>query len=199
VSLALHHDKSGLRLRLLEEVKRLSGPEKKLASEGICARLAAQLCWERAKAVLFFAPTFQEPDVGLLAAKARLEGKQIAYPRFHPSESRYEAARVADPDRDLVPGRFGIAEPNGDCAALTLNQLDLILVPGVGFSPNGARLGRGGGYYDRLLAQVRNIKCGVAFDCQVVVEVPQEAHDIRMDYLLTPTRWVEFRRFGVQE
>lgn len=199
MNLALHQDKSGLRRRLLEEVKRLSEPEKKVASERICARLAGQTCWERARAVLFFAPTYQEPDIGPLVAKARLEGKQIAYPRFQPGEGRYEAALVVDPERDLTLGRFGIAEPNRDCAALTLNQLDLILVPGVGFSPNGARLGRGRGYYDRLLARADNIKCGVAYDCQVVVEVPQEEHDIRMDYLVTPTRWVEFGRFGVRE
>jgi 5-formyltetrahydrofolate cyclo-ligase len=57
---------------------------------------------------------------------------------------------------------------------------------------DGRRLGRGKGYYDRLLAAVRGAKCGVAFDQQVVSEIPVEPHDILMNFTLTPTRWLVF-------
>jgi 5-formyltetrahydrofolate cyclo-ligase len=74
-----------------------------------------------------------------------------------------------------------------------MNRLDLILVPGLAFDLNGRRLGKGKGYYDRLLAGVSGIKCGVAFDEQVVSEVPAGPHDVRVNCILTPTRWLEFR------
>jgi 5-formyltetrahydrofolate cyclo-ligase len=63
------------------------------------------------------------------------------------------------------------------------------MVPGIGFSLNGCRLGRGKGYFDRLLSGVSGWKCGVAFDWQVTVEIPAEEHDIRLNSIVTPTRW----------
>ena len=80
-------------------------------------------------------------------------------------------------------------EPKQDCPEVPLKQLDFIVVPGVAFSLDGRRLGRGRGFYDRLLASVRGIKCGVAFDEQIVDAIPADGQDIRLDYILTPTRW----------
>ncbi|HTG44362.1 MAG TPA: 5-formyltetrahydrofolate cyclo-ligase, partial [Verrucomicrobiae bacterium] len=75
-----------------------------------------------------------------------------------------------------------------------LNRLDFVLVPGVAFDSTGRRLGRGRGFYDQLLAGVTGIKCGVALDEQIVEKLPTEAHDIAMDYILTPTRWLVTQR-----
>ena len=80
-------------------------------------------------------------------------------------------------------------EPREHCAALALNRLDFVLVPGVAFDLDGRRLGRGKGYYDRLLATVTGAACGVAFDRQIVPRVPSEPHDARLNCILTPTRW----------
>ena len=68
-------------------------------------------------------------------------------------------------------------------------RLDLALVPGIGFTLDGGRLGRGKGYYDRLLAEVPVMKCGVAFECQIADEFPLESHDVQLNCILTPTRW----------
>ena len=68
-----------------------------------------------------------------------------------------------------------------------------MLIPGLAFALNGARLGRGKGYFDRLLAQVAGTRCGVAFDWQVLSEIPTEAHDILVDCLVTPSQWRVFR------
>jgi len=62
---------------------------------------------------------------------------------------------------------------------------DVILVPGVAFSPGKVRLGYGGGFYDRFLAASDALKIGVAFSCQVLPELPAEAHDVRMDAIIT--------------
>jgi 5-formyltetrahydrofolate cyclo-ligase len=82
-------------------------------------------------------------------------------------------------------------EPNATCAQLDLKLLDLLLVPGLGFAIAGQRLGRGGGYYDRLLTKAGGFKCGVAFDWQVVANLPLEPHDVLLNCILTPTRWLE--------
>ena len=89
----------------------------------------------------------------------------------------------------MVSGRFGVREPGADCPLISLNQLDLILVPGVTFDLTGHRLGRGKGFYDRLLAGFCGHKCGVAFEAQIVAAVPAEPHDVLVNSILTPTRW----------
>ncbi len=93
-------------------------------------------------------------------------------------------------EREVRLGYFGIREPVASCEEITFNRLSLVLVPGLAFDPHGRRLGRGRGYYDRLLANVRSVTCGVAFDGQLVPEVPADAHDVRLNCVLTPTRWM---------
>jgi len=104
-------------------------------------------------------------------------------------EGAYIAVQVSDLKRDMVLGQFGIPEPASNPSQSTLNVLDLIFVPGIGFTFAGARLGRGKGYYDRLLSTISGIRCGVAFDWQIVADLPCEAHDIRLDCVVTPSQW----------
>ncbi len=86
----------------------------------------------------------------------------------------------------LTPGTLGIREPVSGLEETTLGSVDCVLVPGLAFSPlDGGRLGRGGGFYDRLLEGFGGRRIGVAFGFQLVDEVPCEAHDIRVDALVT--------------
>jgi len=155
------------------------------------ARLAKQRVWQEAKSILFFAPLPGELDVWPLAQMSLEAGKTVSLPRFDAAAGRYAAGRVKDLQRDLRVGRFGIREPAPSCPRAPLNRLDLLLVPGVAFDPHGRRLGRGKGFYDQLLAAVRGTTCGVAFDEQLVRQVPVGPHDVRLNCILTPTRWIE--------
>ena len=80
-------------------------------------------------------------------------------------------------------GRFGLLEPTGPVYADSCAEEVLWLVPGVVFAPDGGRIGRGGGFYDRLLARARGIFCGVFFDCQLEEAVPVESHDRLLHFL----------------
>jgi 5-formyltetrahydrofolate cyclo-ligase len=131
----------------------------------------------------------QEIDITPLLSQALHDGKQVALLRFEPLSSRYLPASIDRLD-ELLPGKFGILEPPPNAPTVSLNQLDLAFVPGIAFDRCGHRLGRGQGHYDQLLAEFRGVKCGVAFDAQIVEEIPVEAHDVLMDYVLTPTRWL---------
>lgn len=100
-------------------------------------------------------------------------------------------ARVRDLDHDVAPGWRGVREPvPAGREALRPTAVDAVLVPGVGFDPNGNRLGHGGGHFDRLLAQVRRDTAliGIALDSAVVDAVPVEAHDRPVHVIVTPTR-----------
>jgi 5-formyltetrahydrofolate cyclo-ligase len=138
-----------------------------------------------------FAPLADEPDIWPLLGEALKTAKLVALPSFVPGANVYVARRIGDLDRDVVAGKFGVREPAASCAEIPLNQLDLVLVPGVAFDARGRRLGRGKGFYDRLLADVRGAKCGVAFDEQLVATVPDGPRDIPLNCILTPTRWIE--------
>ena len=81
-------------------------------------------------------------------------------------------------------------EPAANCTEIPLNQFDLVLVPGMAFDLQGNRLGRGQGFYDRLLAKTSGVKCGVAYDFQLLKNIPAETHDARVSFIFTPSRGV---------
>ncbi len=137
----------------------------------------------------FYAPLPGEMDLTPLLTETLAAGKTAALPGYVMESGSYDAFVISDLKGDCAPGRFGIPEPKAGCARVALNRLDLALVPGVAFDATGHRLGRGQGFYDRLLAHTTAIKCGVAFEMQMVESIPAESHDIRMNCLLTPTHW----------
>jgi len=163
------------------------------------ALLESQAVWVQAKSVLFFAPLPEEVDVWALAGKGLSAGKTISLPRFDPERNSYAACEIRNLSSDLQSGRFGIREAAESCAELSLKRLDLILVPGVAFDSQGRRLGRGRAFYDQLLAAMRGTTCGVAFDEQIEREIPVEPHDIFVDCILTPTRWISCSQRAVME
>lgn len=104
-----------------------------------------------------------------------------------------EVVRVTDLDRDLVPARMGIREPqpHGRRPA-RVDRLDVVIAPGVAFDSAGRRLGYGGGFYDRLLPRLRagTPVIAVAFATQVVDAVPATARDVPVDVIVTEARTI---------
>lgn len=161
------------------------------ASEDLRKHLIASPYWRQAKSVLMFYPLADEPDITPLLEQALKEGKALTLPRYNSSTGVYEAALIKNLTEDLMPGRFGIREPSLNCSAFPLNQLDLTLVPGIAFDSSGRRLGRGKGFYDRLLPGTTGMTLGLAFDWQESDALPIEPHDVELNAVLTPTRWLK--------
>ena len=178
----MNSEKEQLRDKMREEAKRHSAEERALKSKQICERLRELELWKTAQRVLLFVPTPHEPDIWPLAA----DGKQVSLPAFNEKLGRYEARQIQN-EQDLLVGRFGIREPKATCPIVDLSTLDLVLAPGVAFALDGGRLGRGKGYYDRLLAAVHTTKLGVCFAWQVLPATPRDTHDVLMDHVATPT------------
>jgi 5-formyltetrahydrofolate cyclo-ligase len=183
--------KASLRKQIRDALQKISPAARTTLSVQIRDRLKEQAIWKNAGSVLFFAPLPDELDLWPLLEAALVAGKIAALPRFNPAGKHYVACRVQNLRSEIAPGAFGIREPAARCAGIPLDRLDLILVPGVAFDWHGQRLGRGKGFYDRLLAGTRGVKCGIAFDEQMVNEVPAGPSDVHMNFILTPTRSAE--------
>jgi len=103
--------------------------------------------------------------------------------------------RVNGVNLDILPydrtslhlGAFQIEEPDGD-DTVDVSEIELIVVPGVAYDPEGNRVGRGKGYYDRLLSSTHATKIGIAYDFQVVDSIDAEPHDVRVDVVITDRR-----------
>ena len=180
--------KAAVRQQIQQAIAAISSVERVSRSSELCKLLREQIVWRGATLIFGFSPLPNEPDITPLLNEALAANKRVALPRYDAGERSYSARGVSDLGQ-LTVGGFGVLEPGAGCPLIPLNQLDFILVPGVGFDLAGRRLGRGKGFYDRLLAEVRGHKCGVAFDAQIVARVPEEPHDIRVDSIVTPTRW----------
>lgn len=178
-----------LREQVRAELKKLTAAERAQAALQACALLEQQTVWREARAILFYAPLAGELDLWQLLQDSLAAGKTVALPRFDAEQNSYAAALIQDAAQDIQTGQFGVREPRPECASVALNRLDLLLVPGVAFDRDGGRVGRGRGFYDRLLSGFDGVACGVAFDQQIVARVPSEPHDARLKCILTPTRW----------
>lgn len=116
------------------------------------------------------------------------QGHQLALPRFEHKGAPMEFARFTDPfeESDLAVGPFGLMQPRREA---TVTRPDIVFVPLVGFTAQGKRLGQGGGHYDRWLAANPDATAiGLAWDCQLVEDLPTEAHDVPLGAVVTPTR-----------
>jgi 5-formyltetrahydrofolate cyclo-ligase len=177
--------KNALRAVRRQQLERMDAGERRVRSERLLARLVAMAVWRDARQVLLFAPLAAEPDLDLLWSDGSLAGKACAYPQV--AGMRMHLLRVRSL-ADLQPTRWGLREPPVEGSAkIPLAEVDLLLVPGLAFDENGGRLGRGGGFYDRLLAGrgEKTFVLGVAFGFQMAAELPLAAHDVRMDAVVT--------------
>jgi 5-formyltetrahydrofolate cyclo-ligase len=187
----LQNQKSELRRQMVAKLKEISPAVRIAESIELSARLEAQL--RSAHTILFFAPMLDELDVWLLMQKF-LEAKKIcALPFFDSASQHYSARRICDLENDVAVGKFGIREPNSNCEEISLDKFDLVLVPGIAFDANGNRLGRGRGFYDRILSHASGVKCGVAYDFQLVEKIPVEPHDAKINFIVTPNRCVKVK------
>ncbi len=184
--------KALLRQRLKGALSSLDSDSRRALSARVRCRLNELHMVRDSRFVLGYSPLADEPDIwpwiqGRVAARLR-----TALLRFEKDAGEYLPVEIHGEDRELREGRFGVREPESWCSVVPWNQLDLVLVPGLGFDMSGVRLGRGRGFYDRVLARVSATTCGVAFEEQLCPEIPLEAHDVMMDFLVTPERLMSF-------
>ena len=163
------------------------------ASEATCRRLTAIPEVQRGP-LAAYAATAMEIALEAVFAAAWRRGQAVYLPRWHTEHRSYEMVGVAA-ETKLRAGRMGIPEPPTELGAIddTTRRGELVwLVPGLAFDRNGTRLGRGGGHYDRLLQGVTGLRIAIAYDWQIVTELPRQAHDVPVSRVVTDTQIFEF-------
>ena len=182
--------------RLKANLAALSPDEVHQRSRQACNSLVAQPEFERSETVMVFLSLPTEINTTLLVLRAWQEGKRVLAPRVSWEQRRMMPVEIRSLTEDIEETQWSLRQPlQGD--PVPLSMIDLVVVPGLGFDPEGNRLGRGRGFYDRFLAhsEFTGSTCAIAFEEQVVEAIPADLHDIRVDMLITDQ---QVRRFVQQ-
>ena len=136
-------------------------------------------------AIALYAPKGTEVDTARIDAFSRARRFRIAYPRVADTSKMLAFHEVTSDE--LVPGRFSLQEPSADAPAVLLSDISAFIIPGLAFDRHGGRIGWGRGYYDVTLAAAnpQALRIGLAFECQLVEQVPRDPHDIPLHHVVT--------------
>lgn len=132
-----------------------------------------------------------EVDTRYLIDELTKGGKEIYLPTFFSGRETYVFSKFKD-WKTLEKGPFNILQPV-NTGQIDTELLDMVFIPGVAFDKKGMRLGYGKGIYDRLLANFKGKMVGLAYDFQVVDQIPREGHDLKMDVVVTEKRTMSLR------
>ena len=178
----LKQDKKRVRELLAQKRRLLSKEDIAEQSSKVVAAVEQMPSFQSAKTVLIYYPTHNEVDLLSLIKRYKKE-KMFLFPVVH-----RKAMTVCpyEGNQKMHRGKFNIPEPTTEPYQ---GDIDLILVPGVGFDKTGNRLGRGGGYYDKFIGRIgkKTLLVGVGYDFQLVEEIPANSWDKRLDYVVTPS------------
>jgi 5-formyltetrahydrofolate cyclo-ligase len=181
--------KKTIRKTILAARDAMSVAERLACSGAITERIVAMPEYKNATTVLGYMNFGSEYASQLWVARALADGKRLVLPKVNRHTNELNLYRVEDPETQLGQGLWGIAEPLPErCERLNeLNEVEFALLPGVAYTRSGARLGYGGGYYDRLLARIKPcpVLVAAAFALQIAREIPEESTDIRVDWVVT--------------
>ena len=152
-------------------------------SKVISKKLLRRAVYKKAKIVMFYLSKNREVNTQEMISAALAQGKVIAVPVVDRKTNMITPCKIGLGTRFTV-GQYGILEPVKKCR-IAPEKIGLVVVPGVAFDKKGSRLGRGKGYYDRLLKNTRSFKLGLAYSWQIVDKLPEEKEDVLMDMVLT--------------
>ena len=160
------------------------------ASSAIVSLLLGSEFYIKAAILVGFMPMESEPALLPVLRDWLGRGRRLLLPTYHRQAKSYGLAEVKSlDDSALVSGKYGILEPREEIPRqlppYTFPAPAIWLVPGLAFTRSGLRLGRGGGYYDRLLDGSNGVRIAVCFDCQLAADLPATRQDATMDYILT--------------
>ena len=173
-------DKQALRKRVREELKRLNNEQKAIEASWIHQKVMTLDALKEAQTVALFASLPDEPSTEQLLKEISARCK-VVIPRIIGEQMEF---LPYVPEKTSC-GAYNIMEPT-DGRAVHPAEIDVAIVPGVAFTSDGIRMGRGKGFYDRYMSEnsFRALKIGICFSCQVVEYIPYEKHDIKMDMVI---------------
>ncbi len=198
-------EKRAIRRRMRESLQFLTRAECEAAGQSIAARLVAAGAFAPGvgpdPTIACFASLWDEPDTSRIIDAACRTHTRVALPAMVPGDELPQLRLVTQADVEAGMGRWhrdamGVPVPGGEVVAN--REVTLVLIPGRAFDSRGTRVGRGGGHFDRFLAELAPgcRRLGIAFDLQVVATLPREVHDLPVSAVVTPTRWITATALG---
>jgi len=184
---SLRSQKRALRRQILGRRDALDVKTRTQRSATVQQILTTLEVYGAARTVHLFVPFGSELDTRPILEDLWAQKVRAVLPRVAPNRQLDHLAVRGW--KELEPGAYSIPEPMVHCPAVDPVDVDLILVPGVAFDRRGGRLGYGGGYYDRFLEACPAPRVALAFDLQIVPEVPREPHDLLVDSIITEQGW----------
>ncbi len=185
-----NQQKADLRRQVQAKLTAMSEEQRHDGSVAACSRLTGLEVFQHASVVMLYMPLTSEVDLTGVAIRCFGTGKTVCVPRVDWKRRDMEPVEVTSFDDHVMEvDEHGVRSPRGG-APIPPTLLDLVVVPGLAFSADGHRLGRGAGYYDRFLSRLRRAATtiGLAFDVQIADEVPVEAGDVPVDIVVTDRR-----------
>lgn len=166
-----------------EVLRRKAAALPRVEEPELVARFLALPQLEAADTVMLFCGVGRELDTYPILEELLRRGKRVAYPVCLPGR-RMEARAVTSPEQ-LVPGKFGIPAPDGDCPVVDKAEIGLVLAPCLMCDRSGVRLGYGGGYFDRWLADFKGFTVCICPPERLMDELPRDQFDRPVDLVLT--------------
>lgn len=185
-------EKQTMRAQATEMLRGITPEQATAAACGIARVLLSLPEMLSASVVALYWAMDGEINLETLALQLNRQGKKTLLPRYNQTAGVYEMVSASDWHAETCKGHYGIREPLPDrpavAQAVLNSETTLWCVPALAFDKEGRRLGRGGGYYDRLLAHAAGTKVGIAYDRQLFSDLPTEPHDTSMDIIVTECR-----------
>jgi len=180
--------KPALRRQLREALASMDDAGRHAKSLSACGWIAASPEFAGASVVMLYLSTPHEVDTASLALRCWQSGKSVVVPKVSWDQRRMLPVEITSLQTGLTTTGPGIREPDaGTGKPIPTDLIDLVIVPGLGFTPAGYRIGRGMGFYDRFLAQPEfvGVSCGLSFEEQIVPALPVLDHDVPLSMLAT--------------
>ena len=183
VAFLREHAKRELRSRMRSVRAVLPASAREARSLAAAQRIRELAEYAGAQTLVAFSAIHKEIDPAPLLSEAHAHGKRVGLPRVVGEDL---ALHLVTPNAALEQGAFGVMEPAASSPPIEPEEVDLVIVPGLAFDVRGHRLGYGRAFYDRLLpTMTRAFRLGLAYDFQVVMELPDDAHDVPMHAVVT--------------
>lgn len=192
--------KKELRHQLRQVTSEITPDQMVAQSHGACQLLFDTPEFKKAETIMVFLSLAGEIDTSPIVLRCWQDRKRVLAPKVSWNQRRMLPVEIRSLTDDLMVTGMGIREPISGIP-FPISLLDLVIVPGLGFDGAGNRLGRGRGFYDRFLAhpEFTGIACGVAFEQQVVNEIPIGPLDRHVDMLVTDKKVRRFKKVHVAE
>ena len=180
------NSKAAVRKHLREVLAALTETQRHQKSLNACSLVAASPEFAAARVVMLFLSTPHEVDTASLALKSWQAGKTVVVPKVSWDQRRMLPVEISSLNTNMTTTGPGVREPVSG-KPIPVDFIDLVIVPGLGFTANGHRIGRGMGFYDRFLAQPEflGVSCGMGFEEQIVENMPVLDHDVPLSMLAT--------------